>query len=41
MLKESLKEYENIKIDSFDGLVVEHAHQVGAIGIIRGSKGGK
>ncbi len=36
MLKESLKEYENIKIDSFDGLVVEHAHQVGAIGIIRG-----
>ncbi len=36
MLKESLKEYENITIDSFDGLVVEHAHQVGAIGIIRG-----
>ena len=36
MLKESLKEYENITIDSFDGLVVKHAHQVGAIGIIRG-----
>lgn len=36
LLKESLKEYENITVDSFDGLVVEHAHQVGAIGIIRG-----
>ncbi len=36
MLKESLKDYENIIVDSFDGLVVEHAHQVGAIGIIRG-----
>lgn len=36
MLKESLKEYENIIVDSFDGLVVDHAHQVGAVGIIRG-----
>ena len=36
MLKESLKDYENIIVDSFDGLVVEHAHQVGALGIIRG-----
>lgn len=36
MLKESLKEYENISVDSFDGLVVDHAHQVGAVGIIRG-----
>ncbi len=36
MLKESLKEYDNIIVDSFDGLVVDHAHQVGAIGIIRG-----
>lgn len=36
LLKESLKDYENIIVDSFDGLVVEHAHQVGAIGIIRG-----
>lgn len=36
MLKESLKDYENIIVDSFDGLVVEHAHQIGAIGIIRG-----
>ena len=36
MLNESLKEYNNVKVDSFDGLVVEHAHQVGAVGIIRG-----
>lgn len=36
MLRESLKDYENIIVDSFDGLVVDHAHQVGAIGIIRG-----
>jgi len=36
MLKESLKDYENITVDSFDGLVVDHAHQVEAIGIIRG-----
>lgn len=36
MLKESLKDYDNITVDSFDGLVVDHAHHVGAIGIIRG-----
>lgn len=36
MLKEVLKDYKNVFIDSFDGLVVEHAKQVGAIGIIRG-----
>ncbi len=36
MINESLKEYENITVDSFDGLVVDHAHQVGAVGIIRG-----
>jgi pantetheine-phosphate adenylyltransferase len=36
MLKESLKGYDRVKIDSFDGLVVEHAKQVGATGIIRG-----
>jgi len=36
MLEESLKNYERVKIDSFDGLVVEHAKQVGATGIIRG-----
>lgn len=36
MLKESLKDFKKVEIDFFDGLVVEHAHQVGAIGIIRG-----
>ena len=37
MLKESLKEYEDkVDIDSFDGLLVEHAKQVGAQAIIRG-----
>lgn len=36
MLQKSLKGYKNISVDSFDGLVVDHAHEVGAIGIIRG-----
>ncbi|MFO7445815.1 MAG: pantetheine-phosphate adenylyltransferase [Ignavibacteriaceae bacterium] len=36
LLKESLKEFENIQVNSFDGLVVDHAHNMGAIGIIRG-----
>lgn len=36
MLNESLKEFNKVTIDSFDGLLVEHAKQVGAIGIIRG-----
>lgn len=36
MLEESLKNYKRVNIDSFDGLVVEHAKQVGATGIIRG-----
>ena len=36
MLIESLKDFDNIVVDSFDGLVVEHAKQVGATGIIRG-----
>lgn len=36
LLKESLKEYDNVSIESFDGLVVDYAHKVGAIGIIRG-----
>jgi pantetheine-phosphate adenylyltransferase len=36
MLKESLKEFERVKVDSFNGLVVDHAKQVGATGIIRG-----
>ncbi len=36
MLQESLKNFDNIAVDSFQGLVVDHAHQVNAIGIIRG-----
>jgi pantetheine-phosphate adenylyltransferase len=36
MLKESLKDFENVTIDSFNGLVVDHAKQVGASGILRG-----
>jgi pantetheine-phosphate adenylyltransferase len=36
MLKESLKGYNNISVDSFDGLVVDHAREVNAVGIIRG-----
>ncbi len=36
MLRESLKQYPNVLIDSFEGLVVDHAKEVGAIGIIRG-----
>ncbi len=36
MLEESLKGFNNVEIDHFEGLVVEHAHQVDAIAIIRG-----
>lgn len=36
MLKESLKQFANVSVDSFEGLVVDHAKEVGAIGIIRG-----
>jgi pantetheine-phosphate adenylyltransferase len=36
MLKESLQEYDYVSVESFDGLVVDYAHKVGAIGIIRG-----
>ncbi len=36
MLKESLKEFDNVSVDSFDGLVVDHAKGVGATSIIRG-----
>ena len=35
-IKESVKEYPQVSVDSFDGLVVDHAKNVGAIGIIRG-----
>jgi len=37
MLEESLIEYKSkVVIDSFDGLLVEHAKQVGATAIVRG-----
>lgn len=36
MLNECLKDFENVHVDSFDGLIVEHARQIGAVGIIRG-----
>ncbi len=36
MLKESLKGFNRVRVDCFDGLVVEHARNVGAVGIIRG-----
>jgi pantetheine-phosphate adenylyltransferase len=36
LLRESLKQFNNITIDSFEGLTVDHAHNVGAVGIIRG-----
>ena len=36
MLRESLKKYPTVIVDSFDGLVVDHAKAVGAVGIIRG-----
>ena len=36
MLEESLKDFKNVSVDSFDGLVVDHAKAVGATGILRG-----
>jgi len=36
MLNDSLKDFDNVTIDSFDGLIVDHAKQVGASGILRG-----
>lgn len=36
MLDNSLKDFENVTVDSFDGLIVDHAKQVGASGILRG-----
>ncbi len=36
MLNECLKEFKTVHVDSFDGLIVNHAKAVGAIGIIRG-----
>jgi pantetheine-phosphate adenylyltransferase len=35
-IRESVKSYSQVTVDSFDGLLVEHAKNVGAVGIIRG-----
>lgn len=36
MLRDSLKDLDKVVIDSFDGLIVDHAREIKAIGIIRG-----
>jgi len=36
MLRESLSQFDNVYVDSFNGLIVDHAKQVKAVGIIRG-----
>lgn len=36
MLRESLSQFENVFVDSFNGLIVDHAKHVNAVGIIRG-----
>jgi len=36
MLKVSMKDFSNVRVDSFNGLIVDHARELGAIGIIRG-----
>lgn len=36
LLKDSLRDHPKVKVDSFNGLIVEHAKHVGATGIIRG-----
>jgi pantetheine-phosphate adenylyltransferase len=36
LIKESISDFDNIIVDSFEGLVVDYARKTGAIGIIRG-----
>jgi len=36
LIRESVSEYDNIKVDSFEGLVVDYARKHNAVGIIRG-----
>ncbi|MGE5499652.1 MAG: pantetheine-phosphate adenylyltransferase [Syntrophothermus sp.] len=36
LLKISLADFENVEVDTFDGLTVDYARKVGAVGIIRG-----
>ena len=35
-IAQSIKDYPQVSVDSFDGLVVDHAKTIGAVGIIRG-----
>jgi pantetheine-phosphate adenylyltransferase len=36
LIKESVKDFPRVKVDTFEGLVVDYAHKVGAVGMIRG-----
>jgi pantetheine-phosphate adenylyltransferase len=36
MLKEIVKDYDNIEVDHFSGLLVQYAENIGAVTIIRG-----
>jgi pantetheine-phosphate adenylyltransferase len=36
MLNDCLKDFKSVVVDSFSGLIVDHAKELGAIGIIRG-----
>lgn len=36
LIRESVKEFENVEVDSFDGLTIEYAKKVGAKVILRG-----
>lgn len=36
MIKESIKEFKNVKVDTFSGLTVDYAKKVGACALIRG-----
>jgi pantetheine-phosphate adenylyltransferase len=36
MLREIVRDYENIEVDNFEGLLVEYAEKAGAVAIIRG-----
>ena len=36
MIKEAIKDYKNVKVDSYEGITVEYAKAKGAIALIRG-----
>lgn len=35
-IRDSIKEYSKVTVDSFNGLIVNHAREIGAVGIVRG-----